>query len=102
VYIINPSTRDAEAGRSLSSRPLWSMEGFPGQPGLRKQNKPWAGQQHGKEQICCSLFEHQRMVLCIICLDADFCAQISGCSPDDGMTKHLQSQRCVKIVFHHL
>ena len=29
----NPSTWEAEAGRSLSSRPTWSTERVPGQPG---------------------------------------------------------------------
>jgi hypothetical protein len=42
---LNPSTWKAEAGRFLSSRPAWSTESVPGQPGLhretlsQKQNK---------------------------------------------------------------
>jgi hypothetical protein len=45
VHAFNPSTWEAEAGRFLSSRPTWSTESVPGQPGyterpcLKKQNK---------------------------------------------------------------
>jgi hypothetical protein len=46
AHAFNPSTREAEAGGFLSSRPAWSTEWFPGQPGLhretlsrKKQNK---------------------------------------------------------------
>ena len=41
-------------------------------------------------------------VLCTVYSDADFSAQISGCSSDDSMIKHLQSLCYIKIVFHHL
>ena len=34
VHDFNPSTGEAEAGRSLSSKPSWSIERVPGQPGL--------------------------------------------------------------------
>jgi hypothetical protein len=33
----NPSTREAEAGRFLSSRPAWSTEWVLGQPGLHRE-----------------------------------------------------------------
>jgi hypothetical protein len=33
----NPSTWEAEAGRFLSSRPTWSTELVPGQPGLHRE-----------------------------------------------------------------
>jgi predicted RNase H-like nuclease len=33
----NPSTREAEAGEFLSSRPAWSTEWVPGQPGLHRE-----------------------------------------------------------------
>ena len=33
----SPSTQEAEAGRSLSSRPAWFTELVPGQPGLHKE-----------------------------------------------------------------
>jgi hypothetical protein len=51
AHAFNPSTQEAEAGGFLSSRPAWSTELVPGQPGLyretlsqkikkkRKQNK---------------------------------------------------------------
>jgi hypothetical protein len=45
AHAFNPSTREAEAGGFLSSRPAWSTERVPGQPGQRnpvskKQNQP--------------------------------------------------------------
>jgi hypothetical protein len=33
----NPSTREAEAGEFLSSRPAWSAKWVPGQPGLHRE-----------------------------------------------------------------
>jgi hypothetical protein len=37
VYTFNSSTREAEAGRFLSSRPAWSTKCVPGQPGLYRE-----------------------------------------------------------------
>jgi hypothetical protein len=37
AHAFNPSTREAEAGGFLSSRPAWSMESVPGQPGLQRE-----------------------------------------------------------------
>jgi hypothetical protein len=37
VNTFNPSTWEAEAGRFLSSRPAWSIEWVPGQPGLHRE-----------------------------------------------------------------
>jgi hypothetical protein len=37
AYAFNPSTREAEAGGFLSSRPAWSTEWVPGQPGLYRE-----------------------------------------------------------------
>ena len=34
AHAFNPSTQEAEAGGSLSSRPAWSTEQVPGQSGL--------------------------------------------------------------------
>jgi hypothetical protein len=39
--LINPSTREAEAGGFLSSRPAWSTEWVPGQPGLYRKILSW-------------------------------------------------------------
>jgi len=38
VHAFNPSPRKAEAGGSLSSRPAWSTERVPGQPGLHRES----------------------------------------------------------------
>jgi hypothetical protein len=37
AHAFNPSTWEAEAGGFLSSRPAWSTEQVPGQPGLHKE-----------------------------------------------------------------
>jgi hypothetical protein len=37
VHTFNPSTREAEAGRFPSSRPAWSTNLVPGQPGLYRE-----------------------------------------------------------------
>jgi hypothetical protein len=36
----NPSTQEGEAGKSLSSRPVWSTEQVPGHPGLHRETLP--------------------------------------------------------------
>jgi hypothetical protein len=41
AYTFNPSTWEAEAGGFLSSRPTWSTEWVPGQPGLHRQTLSW-------------------------------------------------------------
>jgi hypothetical protein len=37
AHTFNPSTWEAEAGEFLSSRPVWSTEWVPGQPGLHRE-----------------------------------------------------------------
>jgi hypothetical protein len=37
AHAFNPRTREAEAGRFLSSRPDWSTEWVPGKPGLYRE-----------------------------------------------------------------
>jgi hypothetical protein len=37
AHAFNPSTREAEAGGFLSSRPAWSTKWIPGQPGLYRE-----------------------------------------------------------------
>jgi hypothetical protein len=37
AHAFNPSTWEAEAGRFLSSRPAWSTDRVPGQPGLHRE-----------------------------------------------------------------
>jgi hypothetical protein len=41
AHTLNPSTWEAEAGGSLSSRPAWSTEWVPGQPGLHRETLSW-------------------------------------------------------------
>jgi hypothetical protein len=40
-WVVNPSTKEAEVGRSLSSRPAWSTEWVPGQLGLHRETLSW-------------------------------------------------------------
>jgi hypothetical protein len=37
AHTADPSTLEAEAGESLSSRPAWSTERVPGHPGLHRE-----------------------------------------------------------------
>jgi hypothetical protein len=37
AHAFNPSTWEAEAGKFLSSRPAWSTDLVPGQPGLHRE-----------------------------------------------------------------
>ena len=37
AHAFDPSTREAEAVGFLSSRPAWSTESVPGQPGLHRE-----------------------------------------------------------------
>ena len=37
AHAFNPSIQEAEAGESLSSRPTWSTERVPSQPGLHRE-----------------------------------------------------------------
>jgi hypothetical protein len=37
AHTFNPSTWEAETGGFLSSRPVWSTECVPGQPGLHRE-----------------------------------------------------------------
>jgi hypothetical protein len=37
VHTFNPNTWEAEAGEFLSSKPAWSTEWVPGQPGLHRE-----------------------------------------------------------------
>jgi hypothetical protein len=67
-HAFNPSTREAEAGRFLSSKPAWSTKWVPGHPGLyretlsqknktnnkqtnKKSKKKWNVYKKGKEHI---------------------------------------------------
>jgi hypothetical protein len=40
AHAFNPNTWEAEAGEFLSSRPAWSTEQDPGQPGLHRETLP--------------------------------------------------------------
>jgi hypothetical protein len=51
VHDFNPSTQEAEAGGFRSSRPAWSTEWIPGQPGLNREILSWkAKTKHNKNK----------------------------------------------------
>jgi hypothetical protein len=41
AHTLNPSTREAEAGKSLNWRPAWSTKWVPGQPELHRETLSW-------------------------------------------------------------
>jgi hypothetical protein len=50
AHTFNPSTQKAEAGRFLSSRPVWSTKWVPGQPGLYRETLSLEQQQQQQQQ----------------------------------------------------
>jgi hypothetical protein len=50
AHAFNPSTREAEAGGFLSSRPAWSTKWVPGQPGLHRENLSQKTKQTNEKQ----------------------------------------------------
>jgi hypothetical protein len=50
VHAFNPSTQEAEAGGFLSSRPAWSTEQVPGQPGLHRETLSQKQQQQQQQK----------------------------------------------------
>jgi hypothetical protein len=50
AYAFNPSTWEAEAGRFLNSRPAWSTEWVPGQPGLHRGGKKERKKKEGRKK----------------------------------------------------
>jgi hypothetical protein len=55
AHAFNPSTQEAEAGRFLSSRPAWSAEWVPGQPGLHRKTlsrKTKRKKKKKKKRVC--------------------------------------------------
>jgi hypothetical protein len=50
AHAFNPSTQEAEAGEFLSSRPAWSIEWVPGQPGLYRETLSRKNQKRKKKK----------------------------------------------------
>jgi hypothetical protein len=51
AHAFHPSTQEAEAGGFLSSRPAWSTEWVPGQPGFYTE-KPCLEKQNKTKRLC--------------------------------------------------
>jgi hypothetical protein len=77
AHSFNPSTWEAEAGRFLSSRPAWSTERVPGQPGLHRETLSQENKQtkkNPKKQIrlvkgknLTGVFVYVCVCMCIMC-----------------------------------
>jgi hypothetical protein len=65
-----PALREAEAGRSLSSKPSWSTEYVPGQPRLHRE----------------ILSQKNKKRFCFIYLYVCVCMQLCARSPDTEVT----------------
>ena len=63
VYTFNPSTWEAEAGGFLSSRPAWSTECVPGQPGLYRETLSRKTKKKKKKRIMRAPPIHPRSAL---------------------------------------
>ena len=50
AHAFNPRTQEAEAGECLSSRPAWSTEWVPGQPGLHRETMSQKTNKKNKKQ----------------------------------------------------
>jgi hypothetical protein len=50
AHAFNPSTREAEAGGFLSSRPAWSTKYVPGQPGIYRETLSRKTKQKQKQE----------------------------------------------------
>jgi hypothetical protein len=51
AHAFNPSTREAEAGRFLSSRPAWSTKWVPGQPGPHRETLSRKNQKEKEKKL---------------------------------------------------
>jgi hypothetical protein len=61
VHTFNPSTREAEAGGFLSSRPAWSTEWVPGQSGLYRKTLSQKKKNEKKKNMNIAHQNRQRM-----------------------------------------
>jgi hypothetical protein len=89
AHAFNSSTREAEAGGFLSSRPAWSTKWVPGQPGLHRETLSRKTKQNKTKQnktcicmhVCTSvcMYMHACVHICVhvyACMCAHLCACI--------------------------
>jgi hypothetical protein len=57
AHAFDPSTREAEAGGFLNSRPAWSTKWVPGQPGLHRETLSRKKKKKKKDTICETIVE---------------------------------------------
>ena len=63
AHAFNPSTREAEAGGFLSSRPAWSTLLVPGQPGLYRETLSWKTKNKQTKRTCVILYSWLVLIL---------------------------------------
>ena len=51
AHAFNPSTQEVEVGRSVSSKPAWSIERIPGEPGLHRETLSQTNKQTKQNKI---------------------------------------------------
>jgi hypothetical protein len=68
IQVFNPSNWEAEAGGFLSSRPAWSTEWVPGQPGpcretlfKKKKKKEWWVLRFREGEVTCLVTQHIKL-----------------------------------------
>jgi hypothetical protein len=77
AHAFNPSTREAEVGKFLSSRPAWTTEWVPGQPGLHRETPSQKNKRNKKKK---KKKKDQRM-------DVLFFLRIRNKIPMEGVTE---------------
>ena len=68
VPSFNPSTQEAEAGESVNSRPVWSSERAPGQPGVITQRNPISKKKYSQidpGMYLLQFYDSNFLVLCL-------------------------------------
>jgi hypothetical protein len=71
AHAFDPSTREAEAGGFLSSRPAWSTKWAPGQPGLHRETLSRKNQKKKKKKLTNVEFqEFSSSLITLYCLSA--------------------------------
>jgi hypothetical protein len=91
----NPNTREAEAGGFLSSRPAWSTEWVPGQPGLYRETLSQKKKKKRKISIYIKLVRNNVMTALTDCLPNEALKR-TGCLPMWERMGWSSSIYCVK------
>jgi hypothetical protein len=78
AHAFNPSTWEAEADGFLSSRPAWSTEWVPGQPGLHRET---LSRKNKRKKKRCNKNKFFHFLVLVLVLVLVFRDRVSLCSP---------------------